>query len=210
MIKGTTPEDNTIEENAVLLLDVMELGFRRRQPWTIRLTSDSAVFSASESEEIVEVPKHEAHACIRVHMTLFSRLNLTLSREGVKYKFKLSWNNLKSLGSWLPDGVVPDMRRELRQWGIWFVALGAINIALQSPFWGSMLVALGILNLLIRRQGMFLVIGLSFLLASVFNTVLSVSASVDWSAWCWRAFSLLQMFWGIQIIRKSRFYALAK
>jgi len=210
MTKGITLENNTFEENAVFLLDATETGFRRRQPWTIRLTSDSAVFSASESEEIVEIPKNQAHACIRFHMTMLSPLNLTLRKEGVKYKFKLSWNDLKSLGSWLPEGVVPDMRRELRLWGIWLVALGAIHVAWQSPFWGSILVALGILSFLIRRREMFFVIGSFFLLASVLNAVLSVSASVDWSAWFWRAFSILQLFWGIQIIRKSRLYALTK
>ena len=210
MTKGTTLENNTFEENAVLLLDAMETGFRRRQPWTIRLTSDSAVFSASESEEIVEVPMNQAHTCIRFHMTMLSPLNLTLWKEGVRYKFKLSWNDLKSLGSWLPAGFVPDMRRELRQWGICLVALGVINVALQSPFWGSILVAFGILNLLIIRRGMFFLIGSFFLLASVLNAVLSASADVSWSVWFWSALSILQLFWYIQIIRKSRLYTSAK
>lgn len=210
MTKGTGLENNIFEKNSVLLLDAMETGFRRRQAWTVRLAGDSAVFSASESEEIVKIPKNKAHTHIRFPMTMLSPLNLTLSREGVKYKFKLSWNDLKSLGSWLPEGVVPDMRRELRQWGIWLVALGAIHVALQSPFWGSILLTLGILGFLIRRREMFFVIGSSFLLASVLNAVLSVSVNVGWSAWFWRGFSILQLFWGIQIIRKSRLYALTK
>lgn len=210
MTKGAALENNSYEENSVLLLDVMETGFRRRQHWTIRLTSESAFFSASESEESAEVPKNKAHNCIRFHMTMLSPLNLTLWREGVKHKFKLSWNDLKSLGSWLPEGVVPDMRRELRQWGIWLAALGAIHVALQSILWGSILVALGSLSLLARRREMFLVIGSFFLLTSVLNAALSVSVYVGWSIWFWLTFSIFQLFWGIQIIRKSRLYALTK
>ncbi len=92
------------------------------------------------------------------------------------------------------------MRNELAGWGAGLILFGALHIVLSSlldPTWGVMLIGVGVLTLAVRRAGMFIVIGLMLLLAGFGNLLAGPSL----------LFGGLQIYWGIQEMRKYGAYS---
>ena len=107
-----------------------------------------------------------------------------------------------------------EMRRELAQWGMGFIAFGTVCILpfkFFDPVWGAMLIAIGVLTLLIRRRGMFIVIGATILLAGLLNildTLVSLATGAGASSLgFWAVFGAFQLYWGVKEIRKFKWYA---
>lgn len=97
-----------------------------------------------------------------------------------------------------PVAEEPNLSETIAGQGIILIVLGILHFVLAGfldPGWGAVLIVLGILNLLIRRRGMFIVNGLSLVLVGLLNTFLV-------SAGGWTVFGLLQMYWGVQEIRR--------
>lgn len=98
-----------------------------------------------------------------------------------------------------PEKTVADMKKDLRSWGFGLIAIGVISIVLKflDPVWGGVLIVIGVLTLLIQRRTMFITIGICLLLAGIMNIG---SGSGEFGGWT--IFGILQIYWGIQEIRK--------
>ncbi len=103
---------------------------------------------------------------------------------------------------------VSDMQKELHGWGIGLIAIGFISIFLidfLDPGWGVVLIVLGILSLAVKKRGMFIAIGAGLLLVGLMNIGIgSESGSTGWVI-----FGILQLYWGVQEIRKFKKYGIA-
>ena len=104
----------------------------------------------------------------------------------------------------LPEEILAQMKKELKGWGIGLIVIGAISIVLSGfldPVWGGLLIVIGVLTLIIQKRGMFIVIGIGLLLAGLLN-ILSGGLGG------WTVFGILQIYWGIQEIRKFSKYSI--
>jgi hypothetical protein len=100
---------------------------------------------------------------------------------------------------------LPDIKSELRRWGIGMIAIGAISIfvsQLLDPVWGVGLIVLGLINLIVAHRGMFIANGIVLILAGTMNIL---STLVDGFS-IFFAFGLLQITWGVQEILKFKKY----
>jgi hypothetical protein len=105
----------------------------------------------------------------------------------------------------VPSPVLPDLKKELRGWGIGMIGIGVLSIIISEyldPIWGGALIVIGILNLVIVHRAMFIVNGIILILAGIMN-ILSLSSS-GFSYFF--IFGFLQIWWGIQEIVKFRKY----
>ena len=99
-----------------------------------------------------------------------------------------------------------DMKKDLRGWGFGLIVLGVVSFVLAGfldPVWGGLLIVIGVLALLIQRRGMFIVIGIGLLLAGIMNII---PVAGEFQVF-WAIFGFLQLYWGVQEIRKFRKYA---
>jgi hypothetical protein len=104
------------------------------------------------------------------------------------------------------DGVQEEMKRELRNWGVGLLLIGIVSMALAQvfdPIWGGLLVILGVVTLIVRKRGMFIVIGIALILVGVMNilgTLIMMSAEEATPGWA--IFGGFQIYWGIKEIIK--------
>ncbi|MGD2125640.1 MAG: hypothetical protein PVG99_06135 [Desulfobacteraceae bacterium] len=104
-----------------------------------------------------------------------------------------------------PERTVPDMKKELRNWGIGLIVLGAIHLFVKflASAWGVVIIAIGILNLFVPKRGMFILNGIVLLFVGIMNIVAAKQAGQGG----WGVFGILQIVWGVQEIRKFKRYA---
>ena len=96
-----------------------------------------------------------------------------------------------------------EVGKQLRSWGIGLIIMGALSFAMPqflNRVWGIALATLGIVTLLVRKRIMFLAIGASLLVAGILNVQASGLGG-------WALFAVLQVFWGIQVMRNYWRYA---
>lgn len=105
-----------------------------------------------------------------------------------------------------PERIAADMKKDLLGWGFGLIAIGIIHIVVRflDPGWGKVLIVLGVLTLLIRRRSMFIVIGIGLLLVGIMN--IAAGGFGGWAIF-WTIFGFLQLYWGVQEIRKFWKYA---
>ena len=100
-----------------------------------------------------------------------------------------------------------DMKKDLRGWGFGLIVLGIAHFVLAGfldPAWGVVLIVIGVLAILVKQRGMFIMIGIALLLAGIMN----IGAGGEFGGWT--IFGFLQLYWGVQEIRKFWKYALMK
>jgi len=92
------------------------------------------------------------------------------------------------------------MNKDIRNWGIALIVLGAIHLA-ASEFldasWGIVIIILGIVNLFVRKKEMFIVNGIALICVGIMN----ISSGID-AGGRWAFFGIMQMIWGGQEIYK--------
>ena len=104
-----------------------------------------------------------------------------------------------------PGKPAVDMTTDLYNWGFGLIAAGIISIVLSEvldPIWGGILILTGVLTLLIKRRAMFIVIGITLLLAGIAN-----ASGSGFGFGFWTVFGYLQFYYGIHEIRKFWKYA---
>ena len=95
------------------------------------------------------------------------------------------------------------LKKDLRGWGTGLIIMGVISFLLSGfldPIWGGILIAIGVATLIVQQRGMFIIIGIGLILAGIMN----ISAGGGW-----KIFGFLQIYWGIQEIRKFNKYAIS-
>lgn len=95
------------------------------------------------------------------------------------------------------------LKKDLRGWGGGLIIMGIISFLLSGfldPIWGGILIAIGVATLIIQQRGMFIIIGIGLVLAGIMN----ISAGGGW-----KIFGFLQIYWGVQEIRKFNKYAIS-
>ena len=105
-----------------------------------------------------------------------------------------------------PAKTVSDMKKDLRSWGFWLIGIGIISTVLAGildPIWGGVLIVLGVLTLFIQWRGMFIVLGIVLFLAGIMN-ITSGEFGI------WTTFGALQIYLGVEEIRKFFKYASVK
>ncbi len=105
------------------------------------------------------------------------------------------------------DAQLPDIKSQLKKWGIALIVLGFIHLLMSSflsPVWGALLLVLGIINLAYINRKMFIVNGISLLFVGFSNIIGTIG--VDGS-FIWVIFGFLQLLWGGQEIRKYQKYS---
>ncbi|MBM3134576.1 MAG: hypothetical protein FJZ89_04670 [Chloroflexi bacterium] len=89
------------------------------------------------------------------------------------------------------------MLREIRSWGLWLLALGAIHLVasgfLSSP-WGILLLVVGLASFYFREAAMFVIYGVTLSWAAISNLL---SGEVTWLF-----FALIQLFFAFQTFRQ--------
>jgi|WetSurMetagenome_2_1015567.scaffolds.fasta_scaffold74332_3 hypothetical protein len=105
-----------------------------------------------------------------------------------------------------------EMKKDLREWGFGLIFIGLVSLnfdyvnifgAFLDPGWGLFLIVIGILSLLVKNRSMFIIIGISLILAGISNIYESRN---DLSKF-WIIFGILQLYWGAQEIRKFGLYS---
>ena len=94
------------------------------------------------------------------------------------------------------------MKKDLRAWGIGMIIIGAVSIVLSGlldPVWGVLLIIAGVLSLSILHRGMYIALGVVLFLAAAGNIFFG-------GLGLWTLFGALQVFWGVQQIRKFSKY----
>jgi hypothetical protein len=102
---------------------------------------------------------------------------------------------------------LPDLNVTLRNWGIALILLGIVHLVLTNfldPVWGFVIVLLGMVNLLVKKRAMFIANGIALLLVGVMNILSSFLP--DGGGTIWVGIGLLQLFWGVQEIRRYKKY----
>jgi hypothetical protein len=102
-----------------------------------------------------------------------------------------------------PAQTKQELKNELKKWGFGLVVTGALSIFMPeflNPVWGALLILLGILSFVIRKCGMFIVIGCGLLLVGLMNIFAGIE-SIGWSV-----FGVLQIIWAIQEFRRYARY----
>jgi hypothetical protein len=178
------------------------VGLFKKEEWDITVKHDSIQFSSAGSGECISVSRDEAKDRIEFprECTLFSGGIVHVKQDGKVYQFVLGSAGKSRLRSWLPKKTLPELKNELRKWGIGLIVLGGIHLLLTGfldPLWGLVIACIGVLNLLVPRRGMFIMNGIALLLAGVLN----MSAGGGW-----KIFGMLQIVWGVQEIRKLKEY----
>ncbi len=93
------------------------------------------------------------------------------------------------------------LKKDLQGWGIGLIVVGIISILVSDfldPLWGAGLIVVGLLAFLIQKRGMFILLGVILLLAGVMNILNGLYGESTG----WGALGCLQIYWGIQEIRK--------
>jgi hypothetical protein len=102
---------------------------------------------------------------------------------------------------------LPDLNVTLRNWGIALIILGIVHLFLISfldPVWGFVIILLGVVNLLVKKRAMFIANGIALVLVGLMNILSSLL--LDGGGSTWVGIGLLQLFWGVQEIRKYKKY----
>jgi tetratricopeptide (TPR) repeat protein len=101
------------------------------------------------------------------------------------------------------DGEMADeMRRDLRGWGVGLIIIGIAQyfIPFLEPLLAFVLVPLGILSFLIVHRSLFIVIGIALFIIGLLNIF-------GGSFGLWTFYGGLQIYWGVQEVRKFGKYA---
>ncbi len=102
-----------------------------------------------------------------------------------------------------PAGARQKMETELRSWGVGLLVVGVVSILWSSflnPVWGVLLIILGVFSFLVRKCGMFIVIGCGLLLAGFMNIMVGFGSG-------WFVFGCLQIYWAVQEFKKYSHFA---
>ena len=87
------------------------------------------------------------------------------------------------------------------------VIIGIISLSVNflDPIWGSLLIAAGIPFFFIKKRFLFVIFGITILLAGLANIVVGIAEST----YGWAVFGIIQLYLSIQEIRKYFKYAAA-
>lgn len=95
-----------------------------------------------------------------------------------------------------PTGTYAKMRKEVRSWGLWLLAIGVLSLILSglSGSWGVMLLIVGLASFVFRETAMFVVYGIILAWAAL-NNILSGQAT-------WIVVALVQLGLTFHVFRR--------
>ena len=173
-------------------------GFAKSEEWNITLNETAAQFSQAESGERIEVAREKATQQIGFSqgMSLLPPKNFTLAHDGKSFSFQVDGEGRSHLQSWLPKRSEAELKGELRKWGVGLIIMGGLHFVLQGvldPTWGVVLLIVGGLNMVVSHKAIFILNGICLMLVGLMNMA---------GGGGWKFFGLMQIFWGVQEMRK--------
>jgi hypothetical protein len=101
------------------------------------------------------------------------------------------------------EQVYAAMRRQLRSWGLWQTALGALHLVAAGTFdasWGIMLIAVGLSSFWFRSAAMFVVYATTLIWAALSN----LTGAAAGGNTGWLGFGLIQVYFAYRVWRQFR------